>query len=164
MSDAWLGFLGGIVAALVGGLIASLVQRHNEKAKRSEEAHLTVYFMLMELSQHYFWVASAEIRREEIPEEAMNRCRDLSWRLADHLRKFDAVEYLDEILLILFSASIESSNERAKRLDKLIDHYGKLVNPSYSRAIARISRENVLLLGSAANMPKTVPGMWRFLS
>ena len=34
MAEAWLGFFGGLLTALVGGLIASVVQRHNEKERR----------------------------------------------------------------------------------------------------------------------------------
>lgn len=47
MSDSWLAFLGGILATLVGGLVASIVQRHNEAVKRKAEAHLDVYFRLL---------------------------------------------------------------------------------------------------------------------
>jgi hypothetical protein len=36
MSDAWLGFLGGILPTLIVALIASLVQRNYEKKKRTE--------------------------------------------------------------------------------------------------------------------------------
>ena len=161
MSDAWLGFLGGVLAALVAGLIASIVQRHNETVKHEMEARLAIYFMLMELSQHYFWVASAELRGEEPSERALARCKEVAWKLADQLRTLDTVENLEEILMVLFSASIESANERAKRLDALIEHYGKLVNPSYSRIIGRISHENILRVGGQGKLNNNAPGLWR---
>ena len=62
MSDAWLAFLGGVLATLVGGLVASIVQRHNEAVKRKAEARLDVYFRLLDLNQQYFWIASSFIR------------------------------------------------------------------------------------------------------
>lgn len=45
MSDGWLGFFGGVLAALIGGLIASMVQRVNERRKEKSAARLAVYFL-----------------------------------------------------------------------------------------------------------------------
>lgn len=160
MTDAWLAFLGGILATLVAGLIASIVQRHNETIRRKAEARLDVYFHLMELNQHYFWVASADMHGEKPPKEALAACRKVTWKLADKLRTFDSVEHLDEILTVLFSSSIQSANERANRLGKLIDSYGQLVNPSYARSINRISNENILMFGSGKSPKNNAPGAW----
>ena len=160
MSDAWLAFLGGVLATLVGGLIASIVQRHNEAVKRKAEARLDVYFRLLDLNQQYFWIASSEMHGEKARTEVVARCRELSWKLADKLRTCDSVEHLDEILEILFSSSIASANERANRLGKLLDNYGSLVNPTYARSIKRISEENVRLLGSGAKINNPAPTTW----
>ena len=160
MSDAWLAFLGGILATLVGGLIASMAQRHNEAVRRKAEARLDVYFHLMELNQHYFWVASADMHGKKPPKEAMQACRKLTWKLADKLRTLDSVEYLDEILTVLFSSSLGSANERANRLEKLIDNYGQLVNPSYAKSIKRISNENILMFGAGKVPKNNAPGAW----
>lgn len=160
LTDAWLAFFFGILTTLVGGFIASVVQRHNETVRRKAEARLEVYFHLMELNQHYFWVASADMRGEKPSKEALTACRKVAWKLADKLRTFDSVEYLDEILIVLFSSSIQSANERANRLEQLIDSYGQLVNPSYARAINRISIENMLMLGSGKDARNNAPGAW----
>jgi len=164
LTDAWLAFFGGILTTMVGGLIASVVQRHNETVKRKAEARLDVYFQLMELSQHYFWVASADIHGEKPPKEALAACRKVTWELAGKLRTFDSVEHLDEILTVLFSSSIQSANERANRLELLIDSYGQLVNPLYARAINRISIENMRMLNSGKVSGKVsrnnAPGAW----
>jgi hypothetical protein len=162
VSDGWLGFFGGILAALVGGLIASIVQRHNEAGKRKAESQLDVYFQPLELSQWYFWVATAELHGEEPSEEALAHCRRISWKLADKIRRFDGIEHLDEILTILFSASIPSANERAERLDQLISVYGSLVNPRYARVIREISKENLLAHGPGKTPPNNAPGSWRY--
>jgi hypothetical protein len=158
LSDAWLAFFGGILATLVGGLIASLVQRHSDKVRHLTEARLDVYFQLMELNQHYFWIASFDIRGEKPPEDEVLKCREIAWRLADRLRKFDHVEHLDEILVLLFSSTIESANDRANRFGILIEKYGKLANPTYAKHIGRISAENIMALGSGKLRKNNAPG------
>ena len=160
MSDAWLGFFGGVLTTLVGGLIASVVQRQNEAIKQKAEVRLDVYFRLLYLNQQYFWIAAAELRGEKAPTEVVVKCREISWKLADKLRTCDKVEQLDEILTILFSNSITSANERARQLDKLLESYGRLVDPSYARTIKRISEENVHLLGSGLKAKNTAPTAW----
>ena len=161
MSDAWLGFLGGILATLVGALIASMVQRRHETARRKSEAQLDIYFRLLELHNQYFWVAAAELHGEKPREETLTACREISWKLADRLRTFDEVAHLEEILTLLFSSSIQSANERANRFGKLIDAYGTLVNPSYSQAIKRISEENLLKHVDLTPVKSNAPGAWR---
>ncbi len=161
MSDAWLGFCGGLLAALVGGLVASLVQRHNEVKRKREETRLAVYFMLMELNSQYFWVASYQLRGEEPPPEVVVACREIAWKLANRLRAFDQVEFLDEILEIIFSAVVPSANERAKKLDLLLEKYGHLVNPTYAKHIAKISHTNLISLGSGESINSYAPGLWQ---
>ena len=128
--------------------------------KRKAEARLDVYFRLLDLNQQYFWIASSEMHGEKARTEVVARCREQSWKLADQLRACDTVEHLDEILEILFSSSIASANERAKRLDRLLESYGKLVNPTYARSIKRISEENIRLLGSGAKVKNPAPTTW----
>lgn len=97
---------------------------------------------------------------EKAPSEVVARCRELSWKLADKLRTCDSVEHLDEVLEVLFSSSIASANERANMLGKLLDNYGKLVNPTYACSIKRISEENVRLLGSGMKINNPAPTTW----
>jgi hypothetical protein len=162
MSETWLGFLGGLLTALVAGLIASIAQRHNEKIKRKEEARLEIYFLLMELSTNYFWVASADLRDESPPNEMIERSHEIAWKIAEKLRIFDQVEFLDEILEVLFDAHIPSANDRAKKLDALIGKYGKLVNPKYSKHIMAISQSNVVSLGLGTKSKSYAPGLWHW--
>lgn len=161
MSDGWLGFFGGVLAALIGGLIASMVQRVNERRKEKSVARLAVYFLLLELKQQYFWVASAEFSGQEPSEEMLATCRRTAWQIADMLRSFDDVEHLEEILSILFSSSTPTANERAKRLDKLLESYGQLVNPDYAKAIKKISEENLLGQMQRGSLKTNAPGAWR---
>ena len=158
MSDAWLGFFGGVLAALLGGVIASIVQRQNEARRRVDEARLEVYMLLLQLSQQYFWVASAELRNERVVEETWAECRQTSWKIADRLRACDDVEHLDEILEVLFSVRLQSANDRANKLDSLIKKLGELVNPAYAKHINKISIENVLLIGSRQKIKNNAPG------
>jgi hypothetical protein len=64
------------------------------------------------------------------------------------LRTFDDVEHLEQILAVLFDHTIPSVDERAQLLDVVINSYGKLVNPAYAKAVARISMGNVLALAT----------------
>jgi hypothetical protein len=163
MSDGWLGFFGGILAALVGGLIGqhcAATQPGPSKAKR--KLNLDAYFHLLDLKNWYFWVATAELHGEEPKPEVLYNCRKLALQLNDKLRAFDRVDQLDEIL-ILFSESTSTANERARRLDELIDQYGKLVTPKYSTIINRISRANILRHRPGASPPINAPGSWRYV-
>ena len=162
MSDGWLGFFGGVLAALMGGLIASIVQRVNERRKEKAAARLGAYFLLLELSQQYFWVASSELNDRDPPEEMLTACRKTAWKLADKLRSFDDVEHLEEVLTILFSSSIPTANERARRLDELLETYGQLVNPAYSQAIKKISGENLIGQAQRGSLKTNAPGAWRY--
>ncbi|POA21565.1 hypothetical protein C1886_04640 [Pseudomonas sp. FW300-N1A1] len=162
MSDGWLGFLGGVLTALIGGLIAGVVQRVNEHRKEKNAARLTAYFLLLELSQQYFWVASSELNGSEPPEDMLSACRKTAWLLADKLRSFDDIEHLEETLTILFSSSIPTANERAKRLDDLLESYGRLVNPSYAKAIKKISQDNLIGQMQRGSLKTNAPGAWRY--
>ena len=162
MSDGWLGFLGGILTALVGALIASIVQRQTERKRRKEQAQLDTYFHLVELKNWYFWIATAELHNEEPNPEVLGTCRNLAYQLTDKLRSFDDVEHVEEILTVLFGESIPTANDRAKKLDALLDRYGELVNPTYTQAIRRISRENLLRHGPGKMPSSNAPGSWSY--
>lgn len=161
MSDAWLGFLGGVFAALVGGLIASLIQRHNEEKRRLEEARAEIYFLLMELNSQYFWVASSELHGEPPDQTVLTSCRTIAWKIADRLRLCDRVEFTDQILDVLFNVTTPSANVRANKLNDLIERYGKIVNPKYSQHISKISKTNILSIGSGEKIESYAPGSWR---
>lgn len=162
MSDGWLGFFGGVLAAMVGGLIASMAQRVNERRKEKAAARLAAYFLLLELSQQYFWVASSELNDSDPPDDMLAACRRTAWQLADKLRSFDDVEQLEEVLTILFSSSIPTANERARRLDKLLESYGQLVNPAYSQAMKKISAKNLIGHAQRGSLKTNAPGAWRY--
>lgn len=162
MSDGWLGFLGGILATLVGALIASVIQRHNEFKKRKGQAHLDAYFLLVDLKNWYFWVTTAELHGEEPKSEVIAACRKLAFQLNDKLRSFDEVEQVEEVLAVLFSEAIPTARERAARLDQLLDKYGRLLHPRYAKTILRISHENILRHGTGGIPSSNAPGSWSY--
>lgn len=162
MSDAWLGFLGGILATLVGALVASIIQRHSELKKRREQAHLDAYFLLVDLKNWYFWITTAELHGEEPKPEVLKTCRQLAYQLNDKLRSFDEVEQMEEVLAVLFSEAIPTARERAERLDKLLDRYGRLLHPRYAKTILRISHENILRHGAGKIPSSNAPGSWTY--
>ena len=163
MSDAWLGFLGGILATLFGGLVASLIQRSHESEQKKSQAQLDAYFHLLDLKNWYFFVATAELHGEDPRPEVLENCRKLALQLNDKLRSFDGVGELDEMLTLLFSEAIPTAQERADRLNALIEKYGRLVNPRHAEIIQRISRENVSRHGPHPTPPINAPGSWRYV-
>jgi hypothetical protein len=154
MSDAWLGFMGGILSTLIAALIASLVQRNYEQKKRTDAAQYEIYMRLLEIAEYYFWIASAELRGEEAPEEYVVKTRGQCWKLADKLREYDCILEIESIMKFLFSTSIVSSNDRARLLDKILERYGKKVNPSYHKHIRRLSEENIKLFAAREEKSK----------
>lgn len=162
MSDGWLGFLGGILAALLGALVASIVQRQSDFKRRKEQAHLDAYFLLVDLKNWYFWVTTAELHGEEPKAEVLNTCRKIAYQLNDKLRSFDDVEQIEEVIAVLFSEAIPTARERAERLDKLLDRYGQLLHPRYAKTILRISHENILRHGAGQTPSSNAPGSWSY--
>lgn len=162
MSDGWLGFLGGVLASLVAALIASISQRQAEYRRRKEQARLDIYFHLLDLHNWYFWVASAEVQGEEPSQDALRECRKVAYQLNDKLRSFEDVEHLGEILLVLFSESIASANQRANILSELLEKYGRIVSPKYRTTLQRISQENVLRHGPGKAPTFNAPGSWQY--
>lgn len=148
MSDAWLGFLGGIAASLVAAVAASFVQRHNQEKARKVAGRFEIYMRLLDINQQYFWVASAELHGQKPPPDIVRNVRNSCWQLADKLREYDAVELQNEIMEFLFSTAIPSSNERAGLLGSILDRYGKIVNPKYSEQIRQLSNDNVMRTAS----------------
>jgi hypothetical protein len=162
VSDGWLGFFGGILATLVGALVASIIQRRNEVEKRKEQAHLDAYFLLVDLKNWYFWVTTAELHGEEPKAEVLDTCRKLAYQLNDKIRSFDEVEQVEEVLTVLFSESIPTAHARATRLDGLVDRYGQLLHPRYAKTILRISHENILRHGTGQAPSSNAPGSWSY--
>lgn len=158
MSEGMLGFMGGILSALIGVIIAAVIQRAHEHRKEKSVARQAMYMLLLELHQQYFWIASAEATGTEPPEGMREACRKTAWTIADKLRSFDQVEYLDEILTLLFSTSILTANERANRLDALLESYGYLANPRFAKSIKKISSDNVLDQAQRGTMKNNAPG------
>ena len=118
--------------------------------------------MLMELNTQYFWVASSELNGRDPPEEAIRACREVSWKIADRLRTFDRVEFVDEILEVIFSAVVPTANDRARKLDALLEKYGRIVNPKYAKHIAEISHKNIISLGAGEKINSYAPGLWHW--
>ena len=153
-----LGFMGGILVAFISALLAILVQRHHENFRRREQAQLDIYMKLLELNSAYFWIATAELHKEESKLEYKRKAFDLSWKIADTMRANDNVEYIGEILEILFGSKYCSAQERAKSLSSIIEKYSKIVNPTYGKLIKNIIDENMISIASGCKNYKNAPG------
>jgi hypothetical protein len=143
-------FVIGVGVTLTGAFIAHLLTRSRERRKLIEERRFEIYMKLMDLNSQYFWIASAEVRGEPAPQTAREKCRELSWRIADMLRAADEVEFLDETLDILFASNYPSAAKRHDAMGALIDKMGQRINPRYARKFHDISMVNMQLLASGA--------------
>lgn len=152
-----LGFVGGVGVTLAGALIADLLTRRRERRKVLLERRFQIYMKLMELNGQYFWVASAEIRSETVPPEVRRKCHDLAWQIADLVRAADEVEFLDEILDVIFAPGYPTAGRRHDAMAALLERLGERVNPRYVRKMQEISRTNLLSLASGAH--SNAPGV-----
>ena len=143
-----LAFLSGIGVTLTGALIAHILARRRERRKLVDERRFEIYMKLMELNGQYFWVASSELQGGPPPLEARRKCRELAWQIADILRAADEVEFLEDILDVLFGSGYPRAVKRHDAMLALLDRMGDRVNPRYARKIREISKENILSLGS----------------
>ena len=159
MDDAWLGFAGGVLATLVAALVGSLIQRASEKKKALDEAIRSVYSMLLELNEYYFWVASAELHKETPPVEAERRCYDLCQEIAQCLSQNDKLPHLQRIVRVLFDSSFKSANDRANELAHLIDELSGELSPRFTKHIQATSRAN-LLANLEPKQSSMAPGRW----
>lgn len=91
--------------------------------------------------------------------EVLRECYRISWEVADRLRAFDEIEHLDELVAVLFSFGIATSNERANRLTALTDLYGKLVNPEFSGKMREVGEANVIAFGNGQDPKIYAPGL-----
>lgn len=153
-----IGFFGGIGTALAGALLASLIERYNERQRRLEDARFQVYMALLEIDATYFWVTTLEFHKETVPDDMWEKLYTQSWKLLDQLRKTDEVELLDETVQVLMNENFASAILRAEALNNLIDRFASKVNPRYMKAIRRVSEENILRRGSSDTTSPNAPG------
>lgn len=138
-----LGFVSGIGVILVGAYVASILQRRNERLRRTEDTLFKIYMKLMELNGYYFWYTSAEIRKEKVPSDIKRKTRDLSWQISDLLRVTDDFKLLPRILTVLFDDNSIPARERYDEIKKIINELGDLINPQYSKIMKEISQRNI---------------------
>jgi len=150
-----LAFLSGVGVTLTGALIAHVLARRRERRKLVDERRFEIYMKLMELNGQYFWVASAGLHNEPVPPEARRKCRELAWQIADILRAADEVEFLEDILDVLFGSAYPTALKRHDAMLALLDRMGARVNPRYARKIQEISKGNILSFasGERSNAP-----------
>lgn len=153
--DLLVAFLSGVGVTLSGTLIADLLTRRRERRKLMEERSFQIYMKLIELHGLYFWFTSDKIRGEPVSPEIRHECRSLAWEIADMLRAADAVEYLDQILEVLFGPRFTTAVERHEVMGQILDRLGQRVNPRYWQKIREISEGNLQLLasGGSSNAP-----------
>jgi hypothetical protein len=158
MTDGHIGFLGALIGALIGVGGAAWSQNFLDVRRRKQSTRFEIYQRLLALNEHYFWVASRTLHDALPDAQVLRECYRISWEIADRLRAFDKIEYLDELASVLFSSGIATSNERANRLGALIDLYSNLVNPTFAAKMREVSTANVIAFGTGQDPKSYAPG------
>jgi len=145
MTEIIISFLSGMILALFGVLVGYYFQKRLEKSKEKEKIRFEIYMNLLDISSYYFWITTAEIHNEKPSIEIVNLLRDLSFKTLDKLRQADDIEYLNEILEVLFSENFDTAKERAVKFDELLERLHRKVSPNFAKKINQISKDNLLL-------------------
>lgn len=158
--EALIGFGSGVVVTLVGALAGAALQRSFDRRKQIKDVQFQVYMKLMNVWNLYFWVASLELRDEEVEIDHKRRIQEEAWRIADLLRAEDEVPFADQILQILMSNEYPSASNRHSEMSEILDKLGAITNPRYQRVIKAISDANVRRIGSGHQdaLKSTTPG------
>lgn len=143
-----IGFASGVGVALIGAVVGYALQRRAEKKHRIEETQFQIYMKLMDLYSLYFWVASLELRGEEVNPDLKKKIRNITWQIADLLRFEDSVLYTEKILWVLMSNKYPTANARYDEMKNIVDEFGSLINPRYQNVIKIIGEGNMQRLGS----------------
>jgi hypothetical protein len=142
MMEIGLSFVTGILLTLSGVWLTNYYQRKHERIKDKEKIRFEVYMNLLDISSSYFWVTSAESRREKPNSETLYTLRQLTFKTSDKLRQMDEIEHLEEILDVLFNQKFETALERSQKLDKLIDKMSEVVSPRFMKKMREITIDN----------------------
>jgi hypothetical protein len=144
ITTALLGLVSGVLLAFVAAYVTAVFERRRERRAKVEETRFRIYMKLMDLHSRYFWLASAEMRREEPPTGTRPKLQELAFEISDELRSADQVEKLEEILDVLFcEPAYDTAMKRYHAIQALLDQLGKQVNPRFAKKIREISEKNV---------------------
>ena len=122
------------------------------------ERRFEIYMKFLELYGMYWWVVSAELKKELPSIKVRRGCFSLAWEIADLVRYVDEIEYLEDILRITHGNEFDSASDRFHAMEKLIAKFGKIVNPIYSKIIKKLNEENLKFLasGGRSNAPERI--------
>lgn len=154
------GFASGVSLAAITALIKFALDRHKDRRQRIEANTFDVFMLLMELEGMYFFVASAELRHEEVAPETKRKVMELAWRIADKLRYEDEVPYLHEILSILMcEPAYDTAFSRHTAMVELVKRLGAVANPRYAQVIEAVSAANVAQSNRTRLQERKAPGL-----
>jgi hypothetical protein len=141
--SAFFGFASGIAVTLIGALTATFLQRRHERRRRIEEGRFNVYMKFMELHSYYFFVSSAEVRKENVDADLRKRIRSLAAEIADMLRSNDELREVPRLVRILMGMDYPSAEARYRDMGEVLNSLGRSVNPRYLTAARSIGDGNI---------------------
>lgn len=151
-------FLSGIGLSLVGGLFAYLFQRRGEKQRLIEQARYDIFMKLLDLYGLYFWVYSAEVKKEEVKQSIKEKIWPLAWQISDKLRVADNLNHMEDILDVLFSNKYETAEQRYKAIENVLSKLTKTINPRFASAMNQVGGLNTKAIMENPMKRSNAPG------
>ena len=154
-----IGFLSGIGVSVFSAIVTNIIQKRNNAEQIKEEIRFEVYMKLMEIYSLYWSICVAESQNEECDPQRKIKLWDLSWQVADSIRECDNIEYVEDIINVLFNHNFKLAKDRYNEMKKILKKLGDKVNPKYNKIMIRISDENYKYLEQNFTGSSNAPGV-----
>ncbi|PCF97375.1 hypothetical protein [Vreelandella nigrificans] len=156
-----LGFLSGVLLALIGGLINHKIKTKSEEQKAIEKAEYELFLKLNDLYQWYFWLATNELHKKETDDEIITTIHKIAVDIGQELHKNEDSEFTEQLLRILYDESYETYTQRWKEMSSLSEVMGKKVTPKHHKYLKQLNDSNLTYMAKSGFTPKA-PGTSRF--
>lgn len=156
-----LGFLSGVLLALIGGLINHKIKTKSEEQNAIEKAEYELFLKLNDLYQWYFWLATNELHKKETNDEIITTIHKIAVDIGQELHKNEDSEFTEQLLRILYDESYETYTQRWKEMSSLSEVMGKKVTPKHHKYLKQLNDSNLTYMAKSGFTPKA-PGTSRF--
>ncbi len=153
-------FFSGVAISLFGAIVANIIQKRNNAERIKKETRFEVYMKLMEIYGLYWEIYMAELHKEEYKMETKHKLWSLSWQIADKVREYDKIEYIEDIMSVLFNKNFKTAKDRYYEIKSILDKLGHKINPKYNKLLNEISEQNEKLLIEQQTTKSNAPGFY----
>ena len=148
---AAIAFGSAVLGALVGSWVTVWLGARKERKDEVRNRLRDIYMRLLELHQFYFWLATAEVHREEPRSDVGARVERLAWGILDDLREIDehpSVPALAEVLAADDDEKFPDAVSRHQEIGKVLNEIGSELNPKYMGTMRQIGEKRLRAIGS----------------